>query len=292
MFTPPVPKVLQVVGSACVLVCGTLLSTAAWATDCPGIYVDAPPDAGGANDICTVDASGNVTCHLGANYDALDDDHPLAGSTISHYVTPTANGTEFIAYGTDALGLRFCSHLVMADPAGNPGCARTLTVYGSPADDEIHLRDTTAGWNMTCSDSTVWGDQGTDTIHGSDATNNHDALNGEEHADSIFGEAGDDLLDGGDGDDIIFGGDGTDDIDGGAGDDKIKAGNGNDYADGGTGTDKVCGGAGADTLYGSDGADTVVGDAGGDTVSCGGNVGDWADQVVCTNVNPALTCPW
>lgn len=224
--------------------------------DCPGVYSIATPTecdgdtTAALNPICWLDAGNNVICDLEANYAGT-----YVGPTSSKYVTPIANGTEFLAYGTDAIGNPFCCQLVMA-AAGQ--CSRTLVVNGSGTADTIHLDDPAQGWDMTCSHSTVWGSDDVDSIYGSKVVNNYDFLNGESSADTIYGGIGDDHIDGGVSADILMGGAGNDTIYGDNGNDQIKGGDGVDTIYGEADDDTICGEAGDDYLYGDDGENDIV----------------------------------
>ncbi|SDC88071.1 beta strand repeat-containing protein [Ruegeria marina] len=97
---------------------------------------------------------------------------------------------------------------------------------------------------------------GNDSLFGSDANNQiqalagndtvsglggNDTLSGNSGNDSLSGDSGNDRLLGGDGNDTLFGGDGDDTLDGNAGDDDYFTGTGNDVVIFGTGEDWVYG---------------------------------------------------
>ncbi len=283
---------------ALVITAALLVPSEARATDCPGVYSGLACNGGAANNICVLDGSGYPVCDLEANYAGT---YAGSGVTSSHYVTPTANGAEFLAYGTDAIGNAFCCQLSMTQPGQ---CSGTVTVYGSGIADTIHLDDPAQGWNLTCTHATVWGSDDTDSLYGSNATNNVDALHGESSADLINGGYGDDYINGGvsadilnggpgndtidgdNGNDVIDGGVGADVIDGGADDDDIRGGDGADEIDAGGGADEVCGDGGNDTILGGDGDDFIFAGTGTDTVDGEGGY-DTCDQAVCNDTTLA-----
>jgi Ca2+-binding RTX toxin-like protein len=107
------------------------------------------------------------------------------------------------------------------------------------------------------------GAAGTMTVTGSPGDDN---LNGDTNeANIIDAGAGNDDIDSGTGSDTLSGGSGNDDITGGNGNDTLNGGAGNDTLTGGTGNDAINGGDGNDTMNAGAGtADVVDGGAGND----------------------------
>lgn len=175
-----------------------------------------------------------------------------------------------------------------ADPGMN--LVRPLVVNAGPGDDIIYLTDPLAPF-VYHHDSTLFGGDGTDIIHGSDDGNfidtveagnggtvaipqrvygyrGNDQIFGGNGVDHLHGDNGHDTIEGGDGDDFIYGHNGRDTIYGGFGDDVIYGDTGiddlygdegDDWIEGGDQDDDIDGGEGNDDIYGGDGVDTIYG---------------------------------
>ena len=241
MYTPRRVLFLNLAGRSAVLACA-LSAPSAWATTaCPGIFAGASPNGGGGGGgaaICTVDGSGNVTCDLDRNGSS-----GAVSNTLAYFVLTATGGTEFLAYGFDGLGGKFCSNsLAMA--AADANCARELTVYGSVRPNELKLQDPVQGWHMNCNINTVFGEDNEDDVTTTSATDTQNYVFTNDAVDVVHGYAGFEWVEAGAGGDYIWTGAGNDWVYGEEGNDKIKTEDGADYAYGGEGDDLVCGGGG------------------------------------------------
>ncbi|SEA82077.1 Ca2+-binding protein, RTX toxin-related [Desulfuromusa kysingii] len=108
-----------------------------------------------------------------------------------------------------------------------------------------------------------------DTVTGTSARDNIDALGGD---DVINSGGGNDIIDLGDGDDSADVGDGNDSVVAGAGADTVMAGAGDDTISGDAGVDTLYGNEGGDLLYGGDDNDNLFG--GDDNDQLYGELGD------------------
>lgn len=291
MSTPSRHVSLNIVGSAVVLACA-LSAPSVWATTaCPGVFSGASPNGGGGGGgaaICAVDGSGNVTCDLDRNGSS-----GAVANTLAYFVLTSTGGTEFLAYGFDGLGAKFCSNsLTMA--AADANCARELTVYGSVRPNELKLQDPVQGWHMNCNINTVFGEDNEDDVITTSATDTNNYVYTYSGVDVVHGYAGFDWVEGGGSGDYIWTGGGNDWVYGEEGNDKIKTEDGADYAYGGDGDDLICGGDGVDNLYGEGGDDLLFGgtsvdmhDGGTGFNYCENDAG-WVD----CDVRTLTTCPW
>nr|WP_320113865.1 calcium-binding protein [uncultured Desulfuromonas sp.] len=121
-----------------------------------------------------------------------------------------------------------------------------------------------------------------DTVTGTSARDNIDALAGDDVVDTGAGNdiialgAGDDTADAGAGDDTVFGGDGTDTIVAGDGADTVNGDAGEDFLQGDAGDDLLYGGGDNDSLSGGEDDDQLYGELGDDTLY-GGSGNDLLD---------------
>jgi Ca2+-binding RTX toxin-like protein len=146
-------------------------------------------------------------------------------------------------------------------PLGSPdGASDTITVLGTPGDDDITVSGTEPGTASVvglATDVTLTGADGQqldrlvldagagdDYVDASGLTNQAVAL-------TVFG---------GEGADFILGGDGNDTLDGGPHDDSVLGSDGDDVILGGDGDDVLIGGPGSDTLTGGNGDDIEIQD--------------------------------
>ena len=123
----------------------------------------------------------------------------------------------------------------------------------------------------------MYGEGGSDVIHGSSAFGG-DEIEGGDEVDHIWAYAGDDGVDAGPGADWVYGGAGDDHLDGGDGDDHLYGGGGddvllggedNDVLRGGLEQDVLCGQSGSDNLFGGQGNDHPQGGTGADVLDGG-----------------------
>lgn len=246
-----------------------LLAAGPASAGCPAPFNGRPCDGdtiATESDVCTVSTAtiSTITCDLGLDGEGT--------APEAKFVTPTA--TQFKAYGVAGDGEAFCCELTVQDGCTNQ--TNTLYVYGTTNTDTMDLFDASAGTDMDCSNSYVYGEGNDDSISGSRLTTNNDNLYGDDDDDTIHGLAGGDTIHGGDSywGDVLYGNDGADYIYGDGGDDIIYAGDGNDYAYGddgsgtlsGDGKNHIEGGDGADHLYGGPYTDSLCGQFGDDVL--------------------------
>lgn len=190
---------LLVAASTALLVTHTAQAT------CPGVFQYEDCNNGyGSDDVCEQVSATEWNCALDTNLGMT-----TAVAAWGRFMSPSS--TEFRAYGEDALGVEFCCEFTVADGCSS-GSYNDVTIHGSPAEDTIELRDPVAGYELECTEVTVFGEDEADIIAGSDSTDNIDTLLGNTGADTLRGMAGDDYLWGGLGPDTLFGVTGDDEL--------------------------------------------------------------------------------
>lgn len=176
---------------------------------------------------------------------------------------------------TSAAAHRFCC---VADQK-NGYDVKELVVRGTEyADELIALRYVKNGYEFelqpmqgTTLQATVYGNGGSDSIHGSDvaSADYQEFLYGNAGVDKIRGFGGEDKIYGGTGGDFLYGGDHADYIHGGTEDDFIYGDDGDDELRGGDGVDTIEGGEGADQIWGNLKGDDINGGPGDDEIRGG-----------------------
>jgi Ca2+-binding RTX toxin-like protein len=248
--------------------------TSAPASACP---IVAACNAGGANNICRVNAGMYWNCDLARN-----------GNTVAGTITTVydpAGGTcsaagNVCSWGADATGGNFCCEL----PVG--GALSELQAIGGNYQDTIRFYDAASGLDAQGNAATplktiAFGLPGDDLIYGSRITAAagtllDEQLNGGTQQDTIFGGPGDDKIWGDAGNDVLHGDDNNDTIDGGDNDDSITGDNHDDTITGGLGSDKIRGMVGYDTLSGGAGNDFISGGSEDDIIN-----GDDNNDILC-----------